>query len=536
MTPRPCPAPPAAPRGSAMRYLCVALMCVCLFATGWLAGKVYGGSWELPPWLTRLGEMAAYTPGEPLLFNSGLFMLLFVAFTGIHTLCRRRRGLQMAAVIAFSLYFYWKSSATYCFILLGICLTDYGLGLTMGATRSRTMRRALVWANVLINVGMLVYFKYFNLLGQTLASITSTDFDPLDLVLPAGISFFSFRSMSYMVDLYRRRMEPCRSLADYLFFLTFFPPLLAGPVVRAADMLPQIRAGRPATRAMVSEGIFLVICGLVKKVIVADYLAGNFVDRIFDNPALYSGFENLMGVAGFTIQIYCDFSGYSDMAIGLGRAVGFHFPENFKHPYTCTSMTDFWRRWHMSLGSFFRDYVYIPLGGNRRHQALNILTVWFLTGMWHGASWNFIIWGLYFGLIIMLEKYTLLRWKVPRPVLHLYSILLVLIGWGMFYFDDFGRMTQFYKAFFFAGEGSGISMDVESVIMDNLWLWIGALILCLPLRTYAAELADRWTAASPRFGAHVVSLSRAFIVLTLLAVSVALLVGATNNAFIYTRF
>lgn len=199
-------------------------------------------------------------------------------------------------------------------------------------------------------------------------------------------------------------------------------------------------------------------------------------------------------------------------------------------------MTDFWRRWHMSLGSFFRDYVYIPLGGNRRHQALNILTVWFLTGMWHGASWNFIIWGLYFGLIIMLEKYTLLRWKVPRPVLHLYSILLVLIGWGMFYFDDFGRMTQFYKAFFFAGEGSGISIDVESVIMDNLWLWIGALILCLPLRTYAAELADRWTAASPRFGAHVVSLSRAFIALTLLAVSVALLVGATNNAFIYTRF
>ena len=199
-------------------------------------------------------------------------------------------------------------------------------------------------------------------------------------------------------------------------------------------------------------------------------------------------------------------------------------------------MTDFWRRWHMSLGSFFRDYVYIPLGGNRRHQALNILTVWFLTGMWHGASWNFIIWGLYFGLIIMLEKYTLLRWKVPRPVLHLYSILLVLIGWGMFYFDDFGRMTQFYKAFFFAGGGSGISMDVESVIMDNLWLWIGALILCLPLRTYAAELADRWTAASPRFGAHVVSLSRAFIALTLLAVSVALLVGATNNAFIYTRF
>lgn len=417
MTQRPCTTPPAAPRGSAMRYLCVALMCVCLFATGWFAGKVYGGSVELPQWLTRLGEMAAYNPEEPLLFNSGLFMLLFVAFTGIHTLCRRRRGLQMAAVIAFSLYFYWKSSATYCFILLGICLTDYGLGLTMGATRSRTMRRALVWANVLINVGMLVYFKYFNLLGQTLASITSTDFDPLDLVLPAGISFFSFRSMSYMVDLYRRRMEPCRSLADYLFFLTFFPPLLAGPVVRAADMLPQIRAGRPATRAMVSEGIFLVICGLVKKVIVADYLAGNFVDRIFDNPALYSGFENLMGVAGFTIQIYCDFSGYSDMAIGLALMLGFRFKDNFNAPFKSQSPTEFWRRWHISLSSWLRDYIYIPLGGNRRGKArqyVNLTVTMLAGGLWHGASWMYLLWGGYNGALLAAHKAVRKHWPAPR--------------------------------------------------------------------------------------------------------------------------
>ncbi len=176
------------------------------------------------------------------------------------------------------------------------------------------------------------------------------------------------------------------------------------------------------------------------------------------------------------------------------------------------------------------------MGGNRRHPALNILTVWFLTGMWHGASWNFIIWGLYFGLIIMLEKYTLLRWRVPRPLLHLYSILLIIIGWGMFYFEDFSRMTQFYRAFFFGGEGSGIPFDVQSAVMDNLWLWIAALLLCLPVRSVAARMADRLVDVSPSAGGHLVLFTRAVIAVSILVASVALLVGATNNAFIYTRF
>ncbi|MDE7096138.1 MAG: MBOAT family protein, partial [Muribaculaceae bacterium] len=220
----------------------------------------------------------------------------------------------------------------------------------------------------------------------------------------------------------------------------------------------------------------------------------------------------------------------------IGRCVGFHFPENFNHPYTCTSMTDFWRRWHMSLGSFFRDYVYIPMGGNRRHQALNIMTVWFLTGMWHGASWNFIIWGVYFGLIIMIEKYTLLRWNIPRIGLYIYSIFLILVGWGLFYFDDFGRMSQFFTAFFGQNEPQGLPMHVETVIIDNLWLWVAAIILCLPVRKQVEKIGYKMAKSIPYAGNYTVQFCHAVVSIVILCCCVALLVGATNNAFIYTRF
>ena len=229
--------------------------------------------------------------------------------------------------------------------------------------------------------------------------------------------------------------------------------------------------------------------------------------------------------------------GYSDMAIGMGRCMGFHFNENFRHPYCCSSITDFWRRWHISLGSFFRDYVYIPMGGNRRHQAVNILVVWFLTGMWHGASWNFIIWGVYFGLIVAFEKYTVLRIKskVVRPLLHVYSLVLVVIGWGIFYFDDFTNMTTFFQAFF-GGTETFYDFVTESALMDNFWLWVGALLFCMPLRTGAEQLLMRFTKEGGKVQETVLFTARTLISLAILVLSVALLVGATNNAFIYTRF
>ena len=244
-----------------------------------------------------------------------------------------------------------------------------------------------------------------------------------------------------------------------------------------------------------------------------------------------------VGLLAFTFQIYFDFSGYSDMAIGMARCLGFHFKENFDHPYCCSSVTDFWRRWHISLGSFFRDYVYIPMGGNRRHQAANILVVWFLTGMWHGASWNFIIWGLYFGLIVALEKYTLLRVKerIPAPLLHAYSLAAVVIGWGIFYFEDFGAMLTFFHAAF--GDAPALTDFVsQSALAGNCWLWVAAVVFSMPVRRWVSVGAGRALAG------HAVALGglrlafRTALSVALLVLSVALLVGATNNAFIYTRF
>ena len=357
--------------------------------------------------LDKVCAVLGYDPQNPLLFNTGLFLILFVFFIGLYRMLRRFKTVKMIFVILFSLYFYYKSSAGYCFILLGVCISDYLLGIWMGNASKRWVRRLIVWLNVLMNVGMLVYFKYLNLLIDTFANFTDARFDVLDIVLPAGISFFTFRSISYIVDIYRGVISPCRNFLDYTFFLTFFPPLLAGPVVRAKDMLPQIKANPIATRAMVSEGLFLVMAGLIKKVVVADFISGNFVDRVFDNPALYSGIENIIAVYGFTIQLYCDFSGYSAMAIGIALLLGFRFKDNFAAPFKAQSPTEFWHRWHISLSTWLRDYVYIPMGGNRCSRfrvGFNNAATMVIGGLWHGASWMYVIWGAIHGGMLVIHK------------------------------------------------------------------------------------------------------------------------------------
>lgn len=413
--------------------------------------------------LSTLKDLLAYNPAEPMLFNTGLFLVLFVLFVVVYQLVRGHRRIKMLITIAFSLYFYYKSGSWCVLILCGVCLSDFLLGLWMGAARSDAVRRLIVALNVVVNVGMLVYFKYFNLLFEAFCSITGSSFDPLDVILPAGISFFTFRSISYIVDLYRGQLEPCRSLLDYAFFLTFFPPLLAGPVVRAKDMLGQIRDNSAATQAMISEGLFLIMTGLVKKVVIADYISANFVDRIFDNPALYTGFENLMGAVGFTIQLYCDFSGYSDMAIGLALLLGYRFKENFAAPFKAQSPTEFWRRWHISLSTWLRDYIYIPLGGNRKGRArayLNQFITMVIGGLWHGASWMYVIWGAYHGLLLVAHKSLKKVCRLPaelagRPEVKIANILitftLIVIGFTFFRAPDLATVgtmaTQIFTDF-----------------------------------------------------------------------------------------
>ncbi len=362
--------------------------------------------------IDQVVDVLRYDPMQPLLFNTGLFLVLFVAFLCIYRLVRGVRVLKMALVILFSLYFYYKSSGFSCLILLGVCVSDWVLGLLMDKAASMqrgsdALRRLIVFVNVAANVGMLAYFKYFNLIADTLSHFTTMDIRVETILLPAGISFFTFRSISYIVDLYRGQLKACRNLLDYIFFLTFFPPLLAGPVVRAKDMLPQVYSNPVATRDMTSEGIWLIITGLIKKVVIADFISGNFVERVFDNPALYSGFENLMATFGFTVQLYCDFSGYSDMAIGIALLLGYRFMENFNAPFKAQNPTEFWHRWHISLSTWLRDYVYIPLGGNRCSRPrmyFNQFATMVIGGLWHGASWMYVIWGAVHGGLLVVHK------------------------------------------------------------------------------------------------------------------------------------
>lgn len=342
-----------------------------------------------------------------MLFSSGLFLWLFAAFILVYFLLRRQTVARLCFVTLFSYYFYYKSSGLYFGLLALVTVTDFLIARFMAHASHPFGRRLWVALSLVVNLGLLCYFKYTNFLGAIFVPLWGGTFEPLDIFLPVGISFFTFQSLSYTIDVYRREIEPLRNLLDYAFYVSFFPQLVAGPIVRARDFIPQIRRPLFVSSEMLGRGVFLIACGLFKKAIISDYISINFVERVFENPTLYSGVENLMGVYGYALQIYCDFSGYSDMAIGLALLLGFHFNQNFDSPYKSASITEFWRRWHISLSSWLRDYLYISLGGNRKgrfRQYLNLIITMFLGGLWHGASWNFVLWGMLHGVALSLHK------------------------------------------------------------------------------------------------------------------------------------
>lgn len=349
----------------------------------------------------------SYNPARPLLFNTALYFVLFTVFFAIYRRLLGKHLLRLLFTIAFSLYFYYKTGGMCVLILFGLSIADFIMANVMYRLKSRQGRKLCVGINVAANIGMLAYFKYFNMLCGTFAAIFSVDFSPFDIILPAGISFFSFRSISYIVDVYRGQLKPCGNLLHYIFFLTFFPPILAGPVVRAKTLLPQIARDHRPTQIQIARALLLIAFGLLKKAVIADYISAGFVDRVFDNPTLYTGLENLIAAYGFTLQLYCDFSAYSDIAIGTALLLGYRFEPNFNSPLASQSPTEFWHRWHISLSTWLRDYLYIPLGGNRNGKwraHLNLMITMTLGGLWHGASWMYIIWGAWNGLLLVLHK------------------------------------------------------------------------------------------------------------------------------------
>ncbi|WP_304708665.1 MBOAT family protein [uncultured Rikenella sp.] len=351
----------------------------------------------MAPQLSNLLDLLKYNPAEPLLFTSGLFLFLFLGFTCFYGFMRRAVTLRIVYVTLFSLYFYYKTSGIFFLLLMFTATSDFFIGHFIATSRRRGSRRAWVALSVCINLGMLGYFKYTNFLIDIVNNFLADPLEFQNIFLPIGISFFTFQSMSYIIDLYRGKVRPLHRWIDYLFYISFFPQLVAGPIVRARDFIPQIHQ-RPLTvsRAQFGEGVWLILCGLFKKAVISDFISLNFVDRIFDNPMLYTGLENLMGVLGYAMQIYCDFSGYSDMAIGIALLLGFRFNANFNSPYKSATITEFWRRWHISLSTWLKDYLYISLGGNRKGRLrtyANLMITMLLGGLWHGAAMRFVMWG-----------------------------------------------------------------------------------------------------------------------------------------------
>lgn len=355
----------------------------------------------------NIAGLLSYDPSAPMLFSSGTFWALFLIFMPVYGVLRKRFWQMLVFVVAFSFYFYYKSSGWFVLLLASTSVLDWCLSRVMNRPgRSVLFRRCCVAVSLLTSLGILAYFKYANFFLWNISQMVNANFQPLDLILPVGISFYTFQSVSYIIDVYKRRVEPTHTWLEYAFFLSFFPALVAGPIVRADYFLPQIRQNRHATRQEVYMGLWLIILGIVKKAVIADYIA-QYNDLIFQTPGGYSGFETLMGVIGYTMQIYCDFSGYSDMAIGIALIMGFKLAKNFNFPYKSRNLTDFWRRWHISLSTWLRDYIYIPLGGNRKGTArtyLNNFATMLIGGLWHGAAWKFVFWGAMHGAGLAVHK------------------------------------------------------------------------------------------------------------------------------------
>ncbi len=370
-------------------------------------------------------EIFCYDPANPFIFTTESFWIFFLLVLAGYSIVYRKLTLRNVYLFLISLFFYYKTGGLFLFLLIFITVVDFTCGILIHKAERRWLRKFVLFLSLVSNLGLLSYFKYSSFFIETINNFFGTDFRIYDvlsslsnsflgtsfdisyIILPVGISFFTFQSLSYTIDVYRRKMDPVRNIIDFGFYVSFFPHLVAGPIVRASVFIPQIYQDYHLTKNEFSHALFMISKGLIKKIIISNFIAINFVDRIFDAPGLFSGFENLMAIYGYGLQIYCDFSGYTDIAIGVALLLGFRLPVNFNSPYKATSITDFWKRWHISLSQWLKDYLYISLGGNRKGKIrtyINLMLTMVLGGLWHGASLRFIIWGALHGIGLVIHK------------------------------------------------------------------------------------------------------------------------------------
>lgn len=464
-----------------------------------------------------------------MVFSSLVFMFAYLPITLLAYYLVPRQGRNIFLFIVNLIFYGWGEPKLVLLMVFNIFFNYIGGWLVDKYRADAKKKKLFLILTCVLDIGILAVFKYTGMITETLNMLPFLNIPELQISLPIGISFYTFQTMSYVIDVYRDDAPVSKNFINFGTYVALFPQLIAGPIVRYRDVAEQL-VNRRETLEMFTKGVKLFMVGLAKKVIIANTM-GTLTTNIFATTDENGVVGTWVGIIAYTFQIYFDFSGYSDMACGLGNMMGFEFLKNFNYPYIAKSITDFWRRWHISLSTWFKEYVYIPLGGNRKgvkRQIINLLIVWGLTGLWHGAAYNFVLWGLYYGLLLILEKFVLKKFldRLPSFVQHIYTLFIIIIGWGLFYFTDVGQLGEFMVDLFNFGNGI-CGNQAFNLIMSNLPMLIIAAVASTPL---AAMLYNRFE--HTRF----IWIPETLYCMGVLAVSTASLVNQSYNPFLYFRF
>lgn len=465
-----------------------------------------------------------------MVFSSQLFLFCFLPITLLGYALLRKRSLQNVWLLLVSLAFYTYGAHKVVLVLVFSIVVNWAAALLITSTESDIKRKLLLAADVVLNLSYLFYFKYYNFFRDNVNAILGRDSDFVRVALPIGISFFTFQALSYAIDVYRDSSYVQKNIINVALYITFFPQLIAGPIVRFSSISHELR-NRSFDMTDFTNGVTRFIYGLGKKVLIANLMA-IIADNIYamDPNSLSVGAAWIASIA-YSFQILFDFSGYSDMAIGLGLMFGFHFRENFNYPYISKSITEFWRRWHISLSSWFRDYIYIPLGGNRKgfkRQILNLSIVWLCTGIWHGANWTFILWGIIYGALVIFEKLVSFdARRIPNAIKHAYTLIIVNFLWVFFRADNINAAIDMIKTMLLPGNRPLWDANATFYLAENWSVFVLAVIVCLPL----PALIKRNPAAEKMIDAV-----RPIFLIIVFLVSVSFIVKGSHNPFIYFNF
>ena len=464
-----------------------------------------------------------------MVFSSLVFMFAYLPITLLAYYLVPRQGRNIFLFIVNLIFYGWGEPKLVLLMVFNIFFNYIGGWLVDKYRADAKKKKLFLILTCVLDIGILAVFKYTGMITETLNMLPFLNIPELQISLPIGISFYTFQTMSYVIDVYRDDAPVSKNFINFGTYVALFPQLIAGPIVRYRDVAEQL-VNRRETLEMFTKGVKLFMVGLAKKVIIANTM-GTLTTNIFATTDENGVVGTWVGMIAYTFQIYFDFSGYSDMACGLGNMMGFEFLKNFNYPYIAKSITDFWRRWHISLSTWFKEYVYIPLGGNRKgvkRQILNLLIVWVLTGLWHGAAYNFVLWGLYYGLLLILEKFVLKKFldRLPSFVQHIYTLFIIIIGWGLFYFTDVGQLGEFMVDLFNFGNGI-CGNQAFNLIMSNLPMLIIAAVASTPLATMLYTRFEH-----TRF----MWIPETLYCMGVLAVSTASLVNQSYNPFLYFRF